>query len=222
MAASVSDEDICNRALARLGILRQVGVLASDDTRDALACRTLLTAGTGNLKRLVLRLFPWPFATRFQELVIDDTASTQVWSQAGWTYNWVYPSSTVKVRRVLNSEGKRPAEAIPFEVWAETTSAPRVFSNHYDLDPDDDVTKRLYVETTHDVTDQADWSIEGDEALVLLLANQLSYALDVDAQKRAEVRQDAALWMSVAQRIAIAEEQEQKAPDGEFIRGRFG
>ena len=87
-----SNTEIANMALSTLGVSKEIAALETEKSAEAAACRRFYDT----IRDLVLRDFPWPFATRFATLalVADNPDETDEWA-----YSYRYPTDCVTFRR---------------------------------------------------------------------------------------------------------------------------
>jgi len=95
---------IVNRALSRIGQSKQVTNLATGTSVEAMQARLHIKEDV----ETVLRDFPWPFATRYAELVLvdgseDDPVNTD------WTYSYRAPADMLMARRIVGQAGEKRA-----------------------------------------------------------------------------------------------------------------
>jgi hypothetical protein len=91
---------VCNIALSRLGVNRQLTDVTTDTTIEATLAR-LHYAADGDT---VLAAFPWEFARRYVALaVVDGTLSDPV--NPDWTFSYRRPTDCVFERRIVGDRG---------------------------------------------------------------------------------------------------------------------
>lgn len=88
--------ELANLALTRIGVSQILTDLCTDTTREAAIARVVFEATL----RLVLRDFPWPFATKYAALV-QMTSPVQ----GDWLGAWRVPDDCVFERRLVASRG---------------------------------------------------------------------------------------------------------------------
>lgn len=115
-----------NIALQRLGISEQIVNLSTDLTEAAYQARMIVLEDINT----VLRDYPWPFATRYADLVlVGGTATTPV--NKDWQYSYRIPSAVMYARRLVSQNDKRRAydpTPIPFRVGGDDTG-PLLFTD---------------------------------------------------------------------------------------------
>jgi hypothetical protein len=90
-----TDTEICNLALAHLGISKTIAddALLTERSKNAQACRAFIES----VRHEVLRDYPWQFATAFAELVLVEEEPT-----IEWPYAYRGPENSMFLRRILN------------------------------------------------------------------------------------------------------------------------
>ena len=92
MAASAKTR-ICNMALSHLGAGLELSNVDSERSNEAAACRMFYESA----RRLTLKAFPWPFATKIAALaLITEQPNTE------WAYSYRYPADCLEHRRILS------------------------------------------------------------------------------------------------------------------------
>lgn len=86
--------EICNFALAHLGVSKPIGDIETDKSASAQACRVFFDISNDE----TFRDFNWPFATIYLELgLVEETPNTN------WDYSYRYPSDCSNFRKILSS-----------------------------------------------------------------------------------------------------------------------
>lgn len=93
-----SKADICNLALGHIYAGSGISNFDTDQSEAARACRLFYDP----CRRMVLRGFDWSFASRFRELSLVDDDSPLEDLGNEWAYQYAYPSTCLKVRRILS------------------------------------------------------------------------------------------------------------------------
>lgn len=105
-----SDTEICNLALAALGISQTISPLTEAST-EAGQCN-LFFAQT---RDMVLRDFDWPFARQYVALgLVTEAPNTD------WNYAYRYPSGCLAVRRIVGA-ARTETRRIPFVIGSDGT-----------------------------------------------------------------------------------------------------
>lgn len=93
---------LTNMALSRIGISHQIADLRTEVSEPAYKARLVYS----NDMERTLRDFPWPFATRYADLVlVAGTATVPV--NKDWQYAYRAPVDMVTARRLVNQDGKQ-------------------------------------------------------------------------------------------------------------------
>lgn len=88
-----SKTEICNIALAHLGVGTEIGNLDSETSSEAASCRRYYEIA----KDTTLRDFPWRFSSKDRSLsLIAENPNDQ------WGYSYRYPSDCIKMRKIYS------------------------------------------------------------------------------------------------------------------------
>jgi hypothetical protein len=87
----MTDVELCNLALDHLSVSNKISAL-NGASKEEKACNRWYTV----IRDLVLRTFPWPFASAVAELVENETET-----HLQWKYVFDLPSDFLKARRVF-------------------------------------------------------------------------------------------------------------------------
>lgn len=100
---------LVNQALSRIGVNKRIRNLITDTTIEADTARLHIKQDVD----ATLRRFPWPFATKYADLVtVGGTADVAV--NQDWQYSYRAPTDMVYARRLVNQAGlKRGADPDP-------------------------------------------------------------------------------------------------------------
>lgn len=99
---------ICNMALARVGVSKQI-VSLGEASNEARLCSLFFD----DMRDVVLADFPWPFASRYVSLArLSDEPIVQ------YRFAYAYPTDCLFAQRIVPEGGapKRSQERIPFEI----------------------------------------------------------------------------------------------------------
>jgi hypothetical protein len=101
-----------NIALSRIGVSKQIALLATEIGQEAIVARLHYAEAL----KATLRDFPWPFATRYADLVLlAGSVATPV--NRDWTYAYRQPSDCVFERRlVVTRDGAVNSTPPPFQL----------------------------------------------------------------------------------------------------------
>lgn len=195
---SISDStgiiQICNQALAHLGLTTTITSL-SGDSREAEACNRFLPMCLDD----VLNEWAWPFANVVEAL--DQMNQTIV----TWDYLYTYPTSAVKIHFVFDEGTTDTRAEQDFETTYLEGTTLAIASNLDDA----------YVEYTKRVVDTSLWDAKFAKALSYYLAASMAKQLSADDQVATGLMQIYSGYISEAKRVGGGEKQKQpKQPQG--------
>jgi len=208
--------EIFNMALIHLGHSVLADDVDTDETKEATLGRLVWDTAV----RYVLRAAPWQFATSYQSPdLVDGSQADPV--NGDWTYEFLYPTDGVSVRRIVTPAGRKETNPPQFKIGAGITNP--------EADPSDQVRGKLIftsydeeieIEYTLLITDPEEFEADFIEALALYLAYKL--AMPVSEIEGMAEKCFAAFRLSLA--VADAqdgnEEQEEQPQEAEWIRNR--
>lgn len=199
---ALTDVEICNLALSRLGI-RAITTL-SDGTPEADAC----SLNYDYLRQALLVDFQWTFATSYFTL----TENAESVTCPGWTYVYSWPAGCLAARRIYNaSERTTDYDSVKFHVFWSGSQSKRYIAT----DQEDAVLIGTYNMTT--VTEFSRWFIQ---ALVLILAARLCQALKGDPQLTQQVHQEYQIVMDRAISANAMEQTTEPSSDCSLLSAR--
>lgn len=91
----LTETDLANMALLHLGDATEIEDLATDTTKSGRVMRRLYP----NLRRALLSVWDWPFATYFVQAQIQS-----FWPTPEYGFAWQYPNNCLKFVRVYNGK----------------------------------------------------------------------------------------------------------------------
>jgi hypothetical protein len=200
-----SKTEICNLAIFHLGAVGSIANVDTERSAEALTCRTFYDT----VLDLVLRDFPWPFATEYFTLSLVEEEPTDEW---GFSYR--YPSGCVNFRRIISATRTDDRSTrIPYKI-GQDSSGKLIYTDEEDAE----------CEFTKRITDTALYPSDFTMALSYRLAFYI--APKITGADPFKLR-DTALklyQMEIAAAMAAARNEEQPdiEPDSEFISGRDG
>jgi len=118
---------IINQALARLGIGKRVDDIVDEQTEEAATARLLYSDDVS----ATLRDFPWPFATRYAQLVYV-AGSEAAPINGDWTYAYRAPANMMFARRLVRRAGAQrrfDPSPLDFRVGSDAIG-PLIYTNH--------------------------------------------------------------------------------------------
>lgn len=109
----MTETEICNLALDNLGVTDKIADTA-DSSKEGKACARWYA----NTRDLVLRTFPWPFASRIARLALNPDPGN-----LSPLYAAVYdlPGDFLKARRLVTEGSRNPTYPPPFEIVMDAT-----------------------------------------------------------------------------------------------------
>jgi hypothetical protein len=225
---ATAEADICNKALARIGITEYIDDLTTDQSEEAQTCNVFYT----DLRDACLAAFPWPFATLRQVLTIKADEPLR----DGWRNVFALPAKCLKPRKIwptglnvalfqaypflpgqvppvsMNPRTPRSDQRIPYAIEKSSTDDTQVLL--CDLD-----TPSLFY--TAQVTDPVKFPPMFVEALAWLIASEIASPLTKDPKKVAYAEQKYNRVIREAWADALNSVQEDIPPDSEMIIGRL-
>jgi hypothetical protein len=196
MPASIID--ICNMALAHVGIGQRIEAL-TDEGQEAAQCDQFYDKA----REATLRDFDWPFAEKTIALALtEEDPNTE------WEFSYTYPVDCIRARRILTGTGNSFTPRVPFKI-ARGTASSVIHTNLEDA-------VLLYT------SDEKDPGLF-DGSFVVALSYRLAMFIAMPLSRRQEqarMRSQYYEEISIAQANAANEGTEIEQPDSEFIRGR--
>lgn len=201
MASSVIQ--IYNMALSHVGVATLVAA-PDEDSAEAEACTTFYDT----LRESLLRLRPWPFATRFLTMALVEADPTSEWS-----YSYRYPTDCLMFRRVLNPMGRSSRVRVPHILGTDDQGI-LVYTDE----------QNAQCEITSNVTDSLRFDSQFSLGLSWGLAAHIAPRVTGgDPHKLgANATKQFGTWLSIAAASAANEIQVDPTPDSEFISYREG
>jgi hypothetical protein len=208
--------DIWNAAIDRVGeddALETEG----DDRPSAAVC----LRHYDRLRRLVLKTFPWPFATHqaaIAQPVNPDTG--QIVTRVGWGYVYGLPDDCLTPIALLG-EGMRigllgAGQRMPFKVLSNDKGDGRLLC--CDVSPND----FEVLEYTRDIDDEAAFGPDFADALAWRLGVELALARRKDARLAQTMMQGFSGAVAEAWAAEMRGQQEDPEPDASSIQARTG
>jgi hypothetical protein len=93
LTMSYADVDICNIALARIGVTQTIGNLSTEQSKEARNCRLFYPLARDE----VLERVPWPFAVRVKALA----QLTEAEIMPGFSYGYAQPADAASIIEVI-------------------------------------------------------------------------------------------------------------------------
>mgnify|MGYP001611609345 CR=1 FL=1 len=217
----MSDTDIANLALGRLGVGQAIASLSETSTPARLCNRFYVQC-----RQEVLRAHPWGFASR-------SVSIAQVAGQTfpGWTYVYQYPNNGLMVWAVADVAGIRQVSSwlvsrdpycwqlydqlrrrYPFKIALKDDLASSVILSDM---------PNAYAYYTHDVTVTGVYPADFTSLFAWKLASEVGGPLEAKADLVAAARQQYWLEMQTAAAGNMNEQRDDMQPDSPSISARY-
>ncbi len=196
--------EAANLALSHLGIGKTVSDLESEQSAEAKVVRAFYNI----VLKMVLRDYPWPFATKISTLgLVEENPNDE------WLYSYQYPSDCEYARRILGvSRNESNEERVPYKIFIGDTG--RLIYT------DIENAQLEYTVTSEDFTVMpADFIMAFSFKLAYYIAPQITAGDPMKMGERARVNYE--LELSNAKSAAFNEEQQDVPPESELVRMRI-
>lgn len=222
---ATAEAQICNKALARIGVKVWLDDLVADQSEEAEACRVFYEDTRDSL----LKQFNWPFATRRADL-----AQLAGEARGGWAYCFALPSDCLKARYIwptgmaqvlytpvqpsqllgiwTNPRTPRNDQRVPFAIEKQEQSDSMMLLCDYSAPT------LVY---TAQITDVSKFSALFTDALSWMMATDLAMALTLDPKRYELAKKEADAALLLCEAEALNEGQEDMVPDSEIIAARL-
>lgn len=208
---SMTAEGICNMALGHLKITRQIAILATDPSNEAIACRTFYNIG----KQKMLEDFKWPFATTQGALAEVETNPFPYdsYGDSEWSYCYQYPSNAVNFVRIISGiRNESRLDRVPFRIFTLSDGTKVICT---------DMAQAVGEWTTNVVTEDmftAAYALALSFHIAYLIAPMVTGGDPFKLGDRAKSNYDKGVIN--AQANALNEEQIDREPESEFVIAR--
>jgi len=195
--------EAANLALSHLGIGKTVSDLETEQSAEAKVVRAFYNI----VLKMVLRDYPWPFATKISTLgLIEEDPNTE------WGYSYQYPSDCEYARRILGvSRNESNEERVPYKIFNSETGR-LIYTDVENAELE-------YTMTIDDFTVMpADFIMAFSFKLAYYIAPQITAGDPMKVGERARVNYE--LELSNAKSAAFNEEQQDVPPESELVRMR--
>ena len=202
-----SQVDICNMALAHLGVGATISAI-DERSAEARAC----TAFYDLCRNQVFRDFPWPFASKQDALALVEEFDGETLRASEWAYSYRYPADALVFRRILSGSRQDTRDSlIPYRLLRDDDGA-LILTDVEDAEG----------EWTVVVENPEEYPPDFVVALSYLLAFRIAPLVTKGDQFRlgAQAGQLYLREIAIARANAANEEKADIPPDSEFIRGR--
>lgn len=214
----VASTKVINQALARLGIGKRVDDIVAEQSEEAATARLLYSDDVS----ATLRDYPWPFATRYAQLVwVAGSATAPV--NGDWTYAYRAPDNMMFARRIVARGGAQrrfDGAPIDFRIGSDPLG-PLIYTNQADAGLTVPTSLTVELEYTIRLTCAAS---SGDaifrSALAWRHAHSLAPILSRDEKKIAFCWSMYQHVLGQASTKAAQETQQPPAGEADWIRGR--
>lgn len=200
-----SETEIANLALSHLGIGKQIGVLSTERSEEANACRQFYETA----RDATLRDFPWPFATRIIALgLVEEDPNDE------WGFSYRYPSNGLKIIRILSGIRNETNDArVPYKITQDDDGL-LLLSDQSDAQIE-------YIVRADDPTlYPSDFKLALSFRLAMYIAPRITSGDDFKIQSK--LAQFYNYEISKAMATSVNEMQPDVQPESEFIRTRDG
>lgn len=195
--------EVANLALSHLGIGKTVSDIETEQSAEAKVVRAFYNI----VLKMVLRDYPWPFATKISTLgLISENPNTE------WGYSYQYPSDCEYARRILGvNRNETNLERVPYKIF-NSDSGLLIYAD----------IENAQLEYTMKIEDftimPADFIMAFSFKLAYYIAPQITTGDPMKMGERARVNYE--LELSNAKSAAFNEEQQDVPPDSELVRVR--
>ena len=193
-----SDVEICNLALASIGIGQEISSL-DEPSQEAAKCKLFFA----NCRDRILADFDWPFARQYYTLglVAEDP-------NADWSYSYRYPATCLRARSIVGAT-RKDTSRIPFSLGSDA-SGKLIYTDE----------PEAVLRMTAAITDAELFDPLFVSAFAWLLGSRLATGLARDSKIAAEAYRMYLMDIASARAGAQNESGQDEAPDAESIRAR--
>lgn len=157
-----------------------------------------------DIRRQVLRMIPWRFATKFVS-----PASLNVTVPANWSYAFQYPTDAVRILWIENPLG-RDLEPIEYETAMLSDNTRVILTD--EVGPE--------IRYIADIKDTERFDPEFTWAFSKMIASEIAMSITGDAAIKEALRQDAVRQISSAATTSANEGRTRRAPQASWIQAR--
>lgn len=200
-----SKTEICNLAIANIGVGKNIANLDTEKSAEANVCRLYYATARDQ----TLRDFDWPFATSFVNLgLVEECPSTE------WRYSYRYPSDCLMLRRVFSKiRTDNRQSVIPYKIVRDSAGL-LIYCDMENAEIE-------YTIKTDDPTFYSpDYIMALSFRMAAYIAPNIAAGDAMQLTERALKRYYETL--SEAQSNAANEQKDDPSPESEFIRTREG
>lgn len=199
-------------ALGHLKITRQIANLTTDQSAEAVACRTFYNI----VKQQFLEDFKWPFATIQNPLALieDNPFPYDSLGDSEWSFSYQYPSDCVNFKRILSGwRNESSLDRIPYRIVVNPADGSKMILT--------DMCQAVGEWTTNIVNEDmftAAYVMALSFKLAMIIAPMVTGGDPFKLGDRAMALYEKA--KNQAQANALNEEQPDIAPESEFVEAR--
>lgn len=203
---TTSKTQICNMALAHVGVNSRIEDVDTESTEEANACRLWYDHAVDTL----LEMQRWSFATR--QVDLQDLSDSNP-PPDEWGFRYMYPNTCKLALRIVNPAMRvdPPGFKIPFKIVdLETGLGKSILCDQ----------ENAILEYNHEVTEPAQFPATFVQALSLFLATLICMPLKVDAKITQYVNGAWSAWQNEAGKHSLREGAEDRQAESEFVLAR--
>ncbi len=199
-----SKTDICNMALAVIGVNSRIGDVDTEKSNEAIQCRLWFE----HLRSMLLEVRHWPdFAGK--SVVLQDLGTPPT----HWQFRYKYPADCRLAVRIVNPYARTPGRGmkIPFKVMKTSDSYGKaILCDQADAE----------LEYNEDVTDTTLFSATFVQTMAMALAAHIAMPLRVSPGIVSNAQNQFNGWLAEASTHVEREQQEDQEPDSELVTVR--
>jgi len=202
---SYDETTLANMAIGHIGIGLSIGVLETENSAEAVACRRYFN----HCRDFIYRMRRWPFAARLVSL--QDLGVTGTLYDGIWAYRYNYPNFAMRINRIVNPAMRTPntlEDKIKYEIVnKDTGSGGKIIL----CDEDDAI-----ADYNHLIEDVSLWDAEFVENFTTYLAVRIGPSLKCDANLVQQAREQWSQFLKNAMDTADSESQPDVEPPSQF------
>lgn len=194
---------ICNMALSSIGVSVYVSNIETERSKAASVCKLLYDQA----RDLVLEQFDWDFARRNRKLALSQSTFS------GWAFAYTYPTDCIRPHAIINPMARNQTadQRIPFKTITDDEGNRFILTDQEDAE----------LTYTSRIEDTNLFSPSFIRALSLTLGELISMPMSVSPAIANRVAQLAKAAIENAVANNAESEQDEQAPESEFITARY-
>lgn len=195
-----SKTEICNQALAHIGITKRIADIETENSKAADNCRLFFDTA----RDVLLEMQPWSFAER--EVTLQSVGSPPT----SWAYRYKYPNFCARANKIVNPNDRTPSQGkkIAFKVRDYDDAYGKVVLTDQE---------NAVLQYNHKITDVSLYPPSFSYALSLFLASNISTPMRADPKITTTVNQLFNTWLIEAGIKPYQERQEDVEPASQFV-----